>query len=399
MLMTYNQMRFRACASVLLLAFTLCSGFSQNKIYVDVSAGAGGDGSSWAMAFDDLQDALALAESTTAQDDTIWVAQGTYYPDDTDRTVYFDIPHTTYLYGGFDGTETLLSQRDIANNETILSGDIDEDDGPGYSVDSPDFDNSSTIIRMKLLCLYSLIDGFTISGGAADMGAGSLMTSSGGAVFIDGGSSNGGIPVFRNITFRDNYALQFGGAIYADGRAGGYAHYAAGNCLFIDNKSIANGGAIQNDGKCSPAIIHSTFTGNTAGFGGAMYNNGTDSICSPTILNCIFNDNLAFSLGGATYSFAKNSGGVSSPLFVNCLIYDNTSSSSAAGLYCLSDDGGVSEMEVVNSTFFNNNAPNASGNGGHIYLNESNTSTGKVTIRNSIFWVSHESIWRRFSRN
>lgn len=392
MLLTYNQMRIRACASFLLFAFSICAGYSQNKIYVDISAGTGGDGSTWAMAFNDLQDALALAESTTIQDDTIWVAQGIYYPDDSDRTIFFDIPHTTYLYGGFDGTETQLSQRDIANNETILSGDIDEDDGPNYSVESPDFDNSSTVVHMKLLCLYSLIDGFTISGGVADMGDGSILSSSGGGVFIDGGTANGGIPVFRNTTFKDNYALQFGGAIYADGLSGGYAHYAAGNCLFIGNKSVSNGGAIQNDGKCSPALVHSTFTNNVSGFGGAVYNNGTDSICSPTIVNCIFNDNHSFDLGGAVYSFAKKASGISKPQFINCLIYDNTSAASAAGLYCLADEGGIAEMEITNSTFYNNNSSNPGGNGGHIYINESNsggeTSTATVTIRNSILWGS-----------
>ncbi|MFT4664432.1 MAG: putative outer membrane repeat protein [Polaribacter sp.] len=386
MLTACNQMIIRTCASFLLLAFSICTGFSQNKIYVDVTAGTGGDGSSWSTAYDDLQDALALAESTLTQDDTIWVAQGIYYPNDTDRTIYFDIPHITYLYGGFDGTENLLSQRDIANNETILSGDIDEDDGPGYSVNTPDFDNSSTVVRMKLLCLYSLIDGFTISGGVADMGAGALMSSSGGGVFIDGGSSNGGVPVFRNTIFKDNYALQLGGAIYADGRSGGYAHYAAGNCLFINNKSIFNGGAIQNDGECSSDLIYSTFTGNTASFGGAIYNNGTDGVCSPSIVSCIFNENLSFNLGGAIYSFGRNETGVSSPHLVNCLVYDNTSSVSAAGLYCLASEGGTSEMQVTNSTFYSNNAAN--GNGGHIYVNESNTGNGKTTIRNSIFWSS-----------
>ena len=46
-------------------------------IYVDDNASAGGDGASWASAHKYLQDALASAE----YGDEIWVAEGTYKPD------------------------------------------------------------------------------------------------------------------------------------------------------------------------------------------------------------------------------------------------------------------------------------------------------------------------------
>ena len=46
-------------------------------IYVDDSASQGGDGTSWLTAHKYLQDALAVAESG----DEIWVAEGTYKPD------------------------------------------------------------------------------------------------------------------------------------------------------------------------------------------------------------------------------------------------------------------------------------------------------------------------------
>ena len=45
-------------------------------IHVDDDAPAGGDGSSWASAFSDLQDALAAARAG----DVVRVAQGTYAP-------------------------------------------------------------------------------------------------------------------------------------------------------------------------------------------------------------------------------------------------------------------------------------------------------------------------------
>ena len=46
----------------------------QAVIYVDADASAGGDGASWATAYRYLSDALGFSNE-------IWVAEGTYYPD------------------------------------------------------------------------------------------------------------------------------------------------------------------------------------------------------------------------------------------------------------------------------------------------------------------------------
>ena len=63
----------------------------------------------WATAFTDLQLALAAASSG----DEIWVATGTYKPTATaDRTISFAMKNGVGVYGGFDGTETMRSERD-----------------------------------------------------------------------------------------------------------------------------------------------------------------------------------------------------------------------------------------------------------------------------------------------
>ncbi|MEZ4932208.1 MAG: hypothetical protein R2788_08835 [Saprospiraceae bacterium] len=49
-------------------------------VYVDANASGNNDGSSWTNAFNNLQDALSLA-NTSADVTQIWVAAGTYYPD------------------------------------------------------------------------------------------------------------------------------------------------------------------------------------------------------------------------------------------------------------------------------------------------------------------------------
>ncbi len=88
-------------------------------IFVDDNASAGGDGTSWASAHKYLQDALADA----VYGYEIWVAEGTYKPDQGagkmagDRANPFVLVNGVGMYGGFLGTE---SSRD-PNTPTINS--------------------------------------------------------------------------------------------------------------------------------------------------------------------------------------------------------------------------------------------------------------------------------------
>jgi hypothetical protein len=50
-----------------------------------------------------------------------------------DRHVSFQLLNKVILYGGFEGDETALSQRNIYMNETVLSGDLNGDDGPEFT--------------------------------------------------------------------------------------------------------------------------------------------------------------------------------------------------------------------------------------------------------------------------
>ena len=77
--------------------------FSQQRFYVHANATGGNTGTSWADAHPDLQTALQKAK----KGDTVWVAQGTYWPTQTnDRNIYFDLPSGVALLGGFKGSET-----------------------------------------------------------------------------------------------------------------------------------------------------------------------------------------------------------------------------------------------------------------------------------------------------
>ena len=70
----------------LLLCQTLTA--QSQRYYVNTQALPSGDGLSWGTAFKDLQDALVLADSG----DEIWVAEGTYYPSQTNnRYTHFEL--------------------------------------------------------------------------------------------------------------------------------------------------------------------------------------------------------------------------------------------------------------------------------------------------------------------
>jgi uncharacterized repeat protein (TIGR01451 family) len=99
--------------------------FGGSVIYVDGSKGSGGNGTSWTMAYNDLQNALARADKGCGNE--IWVAKGTYKPG-TNVTDSFTIPANVSVYGGFAGNETALEDRNWDIHQTILSGYIGKDE-------------------------------------------------------------------------------------------------------------------------------------------------------------------------------------------------------------------------------------------------------------------------------
>ena len=78
----------------------------------------------WATALTEVRQALNFAGASSGAINEIWVAAGEYYPAATAvRSASFVIPSGVKLYGGFDGTETQLGERDWEANVTTLSGD------------------------------------------------------------------------------------------------------------------------------------------------------------------------------------------------------------------------------------------------------------------------------------
>ena len=91
----------RTVPLVSILTLGLYHGLMSKAIHVDDNASTGGDGTSWGTAHKYLQDAFAGVKSG----DEIWVAEGTYNPDQGadittgDRTASFNLVDGVGMYG------------------------------------------------------------------------------------------------------------------------------------------------------------------------------------------------------------------------------------------------------------------------------------------------------------
>ncbi len=96
--------------------------FDVSSAFVDPAASGAGTGETWEDALTDLAPAFLLAGCRSI--DSIFVAEGLYYPTDgTDPLISFFIPDSTVVYGGFPGGGG-IELRDPELHLTVMSGDI-----------------------------------------------------------------------------------------------------------------------------------------------------------------------------------------------------------------------------------------------------------------------------------
>jgi len=348
----------------LFLAFSQAN--AQSVIYVDVSASGNNDGSSWTDAYVGLQDAL----SSAGAEDTIWVAQGTYKPTtNTDRTIYFEIPDEVAVYGGFDGTEGQLNQRDIENNQTVLSGDI------GTVDDSTD--NSYHVVYFRNVSSSTRLDGFIVTGGHTgffmppeeepDPSLFSDTLAGGGIVNVAEGESERSDPTIENCLITENFGMLGGGLCnYTDA---GTTGPSIKNCEFIDNNGTIGGGLsdfVFNDGLCEATVDSSLFSGNKAemGYGGGMSSMGMGGESSPVLKHCSFENNSANEGGGFAVSANNSSAhnGSAKPELHYCYFAENLASGDGGGL--ISDVSADCQIELtMDSCEFEHNKAYEEGGG------------------------------------
>lgn len=279
-------------------------------IYVDDDAPLGGDGGSWATAFRDLQDALSVAASRReGRVFVVKVAQGVYTPDrgTGDRASSFNVSSGTTLMGAFAGLGAVNPDlRDLGAFVTVLSGDLQHDDGPSFEHTS---DNSYHVVDQRLqgstISTIPEINGVTISGGNA-LDAGVFGTNGAGvATSADFGVNLIGCRLTRNqavnggavdwvspgnlivdCAFDNNFASSQGGAAachvsvhmencrFENNRAvdGGavYGAIIGRRCVFLRNSASGSGGAARGPLGSSLDLQSCLLAGNSADIGGAL---------------------------------------------------------------------------------------------------------------------------------
>ncbi len=278
----------------------ICVGAVQSAervIYVDAAATGAGDGSSWADAYRDLQD--ALAEASEAPPAVIRVAQGTYRPGPPmgatpqSWNATFQLHNHAVLEGGHAGVAgTDPNARDVERYRTILSGDLAGDDTPGEDRHSPArMDNCDVVVTGSGIDESTVIDGFVITaaircGMRIQAGSPRIARSR----FVDNAST--GIDawdcnsVLAECVFERNSRASSG---YGFSSVRG--NLTLTDCVFAEN----GGGGIRGTGTLN--LLRCSFTDNTSFFGGAV-----ESAGDLTARKCSFrsNDGLAIFCSGNT---------------------------------------------------------------------------------------------------
>ena len=263
-----------------------------------VKAGGTGNGSSWAKAMGDLNDALSTAEAIKSATNTIpdiWVAQGIYYGDSVSANA-FTIREGINVYGGFAGDEPDnydLSQRDFTAHPSILDGQHSQ----------------RVLFQESNFATSTEWNGFTIQNGNAS-------GNGGGALLLD-------MTNLRHCVVRDNTASSNGGGIYIYNSS--YTKYGTiEHCTVTHNTATSNaGGIFSRYGIMHHCIISHNQVTSSNGYGGGVYAEFTNTSVN-MISNCLVANNTA-ARGGGIYS--------SSNCFVeNTTVVCNLSTTGCAGV-------------------------------------------------------------------
>lgn len=94
------------------------SGWDGHLTQFHVSPDGHGNGTSWEQSNSDIKSALLLSKMTGRE---IWLKEGIYYGD-TAADYAFNFTYPATIIGGFEGTETSISQHNPKNHPSILSG-------------------------------------------------------------------------------------------------------------------------------------------------------------------------------------------------------------------------------------------------------------------------------------
>jgi hypothetical protein len=353
--------------------------------------------------------------------DEVWVAKGTYYP--TTESIARDARSRTFavksgvnMYGGFLGSESLVSQRVLADldkngrvdscelvNPTILSGNTDGVADVWTKTMNADGITWKWTVKgnegncYNVVIANSKIDGFSIIGGNAN-----------GSTNLNGGGINSNSTV-ANCTVSNCSASTYGGGIYAvassaysrlvtncivsncsagtSGSGGGiYSSYSVTYCN-VNNCSAGSGSGIYSSNSVTYCNVNNCSAGSN---GGGICFSSTSFDLTILVSKCNVSNCSAGSKGGGIYSdfsyvnsctvnncFALNGGGIYSNFpsssVINCTVSNCLASLNYGGIYSYSSvincnvsncsGGGITAKSAINCAASNNKSTSTIGSG------------------------------------
>ena len=300
------------------------------KLFVDPNATGANNGGSWANAYTSLQQALNV---TNNQD--IWVKSGTYKPHVSDRATSFVVPSGVNIYGGFNGTESLLSERDWIANPTIISGDLSGNDDANVSFSNP-LRNDNSYHLVKANASNILFDGFTFTGGHAN-GSGADRS---GASIVKINTAMG--LSIKNSKFENNVSLDAAAGIFADNSVTGTYNFTIENTIFKNN--LATYGTsfyffTSSNNVFNVNVSNSLFENNrtidngaTKGYAGsagwfraiAVYSSINANFVNNTYVNNIDSGTNSYLVNRAIIGLERVGGANVNGKIYNCIFWNNT---------------------------------------------------------------------------
>ncbi|MCP4520801.1 MAG: T9SS type A sorting domain-containing protein [Cytophagales bacterium] len=310
------------------------------RIYVD--AEKSGNGGSWDKAYSQISQAISVAETG----DTILVANGTYDAVNINKDIK--------LWGGYDGSEMDLMQRNPKMNEAIIDG------------------NDNAIHVVNVTSPNVVIDGFTITGGNQPYSAIPEERNGNGLYYerTDGGGSL----VIRNCDIKDNTGFTEGGGFEVRVKGDGVYDLTVENTKIRNNSSryAPSWIAVAHDNselniKFANNLVADNFTvdhpNNWTGFkgsGGGLISASDNSNVTTNIVNCTF--------AGNTYNGSRSDAGTTA------LIAASRKTGGTANF----------NLNIYNSIFYGNESTMPL----DFWANGSNEEVNNLIMRNNITEVT-----------
>lgn len=250
-------------------------------VYVRTSEYGNKSGNNWNNATNDLYGAIH-----TPGVQKVFVATGTY-----NAELSFEMKNGVEIYGGFDpgaGITDLSHKRWMPDASNPSQGSILN----GL--------NARTVIyNSGGLTASAVLDGFTITGGSASIGAGIY--------------NHNSSPTLRNLVIRNNAATVLGGGMYNNASSPAITNTVFSSNSVVNPLGDAWGGAVFNSNSSAPVLSNVTMVGNTVRRmssgterGAGIYNDNS----SPKIYNSIIWNNTKVATGETSGADIQNSGSI-----------------------------------------------------------------------------------------